>query len=128
MLIQIKDWRNDNMLFECECESVAGSVNEAVRNGVDLSYADLSYADLSNTDLDSKYCFLSISPIGSENGCLWVMKNKEGILIYNRGCFSGPKEKFLEAVDKKHKETKYEKSYIEAVDFIESQIKMREEQ
>jgi len=88
----------------------------------DLSGADLSRADLSDSNLDSKYCFLSISPIGSEKGCLWVMRNEVGVLMYNRGCFSGTEEQFVTAVKVKHAGTEYERKYLTAVEFIKSQV------
>ena len=100
--------------------------------GANLSRADLSRAnlygaimsgaDLSEANIDKKYCFLSISPIGSENGCLWVMREEDGILKYNRGCFSGTEEDFRLAVLKKHAGTEYEKKYFAAIDFIKNQI------
>lgn len=75
-------------------------------------------------NLDSKYCFLSISPIGSENGCLWVMRDDKGVLKYNRGCFSGTEAEFRTAVVKKHVGTEYERKYLAAIDFINSQVSM----
>jgi hypothetical protein len=94
-------------------------------SGADLSGANLSGADLSGANLDKKHRFISISPIGSENGCLWVMENSDGILIYNRGCFSGTKDGFVKAVSKKHAGTIYEKEYIAAVRFIELKLSQR---
>jgi uncharacterized protein YjbI with pentapeptide repeats len=84
----------------------------------DLTNADLRYADLTNADGIEKYCYFSISPIGSENGQLWVMKNEEGILIYNRGCFKGTEEEFITAVRKKHTGNKYETQYLKAIELI----------
>jgi hypothetical protein len=96
-------------------------------HGADLQYADLQYADLQyaylhGADFDFKYFFLSIYPIGSENGCLWVVRDQEtGILKYNRGCFSGTEEEFRAAVIKKHAGTEYEKKYLAALEFIKIQ-------
>ena len=90
--------------------------------GADLHGAYLRGADLHGADLDSKYCFLSISPIGSENGCLWVMRNEAGVLMYNRGCFSDTEEQFVAAVKAKHAGTEYERKYMAAVEFIKSQV------
>jgi hypothetical protein len=84
--------------------------------------ADLSRANLSRANLDAKYCFLSISPIGSENGCLWVMRGDDGILKYNRGCFSGTESEFKEAIKNKHSGTDYEKKYLASIDFIKIQL------
>jgi hypothetical protein len=90
-----------------------------------LSSANLSFANLSFANLDLKLCFLSISPIGSEKGCLWTMKNDDGILKYNRGCFSGTKDEFIDAIHKKHGGTEQEKKYLAAIDFIEIQLGLK---
>jgi len=93
-------------------------------SGSDLSWANLSGANLSGANLsranslDPKYTFLSISPVGSENGCLWTMRGEDGVLKLNRGCFSGTIKEFLAAVNKKHSGTKYESEYKSAVHFI----------
>jgi hypothetical protein len=47
------------------------------------------------------------------------VKNENGVLIYNRGCFSGTKEKFIDAVKNKHAGTDHETIYTAAVEFIE---------
>jgi hypothetical protein len=91
-------------------------------SGAYLLGADLSGADLSGAYLDKKHCFLSISPIGSENGCLWVMRGEDGILKYNRGCFSGTEEEFRAAVVKKNAGDEYEKKYLTAIEFIKIQV------
>jgi hypothetical protein len=88
----------------------------------DLSRANLSGANLSGANMDSKHCFLSISPIGSENGCLWVMRDDSGVLKFNRGCFCGTEEEFRAAVSKKHVGTEYEKKYFAAIEFIKVQL------
>jgi len=63
--IQIKHWVTGSVLFEYETENntIAKTVNEAIKQNADLrsadlrsanlSYADLSYADLSSADLRS---------------------------------------------------------------------------
>ena len=177
MLIQIKSWLTDKVIYEGQYGSLSQAVVDAVRvkanlscadlsgsnlsganlsrsdlSGANLSRSDLSRADLSRADLsrsdlsgsylsgadlsgsdlsgaylsgaylDSKYCFLSISPIGSEKGCLWVMRNEVGVLMYNRGCFSGTEEQFVTAVKVKHAGTEYERKYLAAVEFIKSQV------
>jgi hypothetical protein len=101
----------------------SANLSGANLRGAYLSGANLSDANLRGAGIDSKYCFLSISPIGSENGCLWVMRDQEsGILKYNRGCFSGTEEEFIEAVHKKHSGTIYEKKYLATVEFIKIQV------
>ena len=132
MIIEIKSWINGKVLFSSEFKDLKEAVIKANLYGANLSRADLSRAnlygaimsgaDLSEANIDKKYCFLSISPIGSENGCLWVMREEDGILKYNRGCFSGTEEDFRLAVLKKHAGTEYEKKYFAAIDFIKNQI------
>ena len=117
MLIQIKSWLTDKVLFEGRYGDLSQAAVDAVR-----IRADLRGADLHGADLDSKYCFLSISPIGSENGRLWVMRNEAGVLMYNRGCFSDTEEQFVAAVKAKHAGTEYERKYMAAVEFIKSQV------
>jgi hypothetical protein len=46
--------------------------------------------------------FLTVSPIGSENGQFTAEITAEGQIICNRGCFSGTLEKFEAAVAKTH--------------------------
>lgn len=88
--------------------------------GADLSGADLSRANLQGANLDKKYSFLSISPIGSENGCLWTFRGEDGVLKLNRGCFSGTLPEFVEAVKNKHSGNKYEKQYMAAIELIKT--------
>jgi hypothetical protein len=55
MNIQIKHNYSGIVLFEYDCENntVAKTVTEAIKRSADLSYADLSYADLSSANLRS---------------------------------------------------------------------------
>ena len=50
------------------------------------------------------------------------MRGEDGILRYNRGCFSGTEQEFLAAVDKKHGDSEYGKKYRAAVEFIKIQL------
>ena len=108
MKILIKNYFNDTILFEGEYDNLSIALKEAIKTN----------ADLTNADGIEKYCYFSISPIGSENGQLWVMINEEGILIYNRGCFKGTEEEFITAVRKKHTGNKYETQYLKAIELI----------
>ena len=88
--------------------------------GANLYGAYLYGAYLRGADLDSKYCYLSISPIGSENGCLWTFRGEDGVLKLNRGCFSGTLPEFVEAVKAKHSGNKYERQYMAAIELIKT--------
>jgi hypothetical protein len=105
------------------CADLPGAnLSHADLSCANLSGANLSHANMSGANLDRKYCFLSISPIGSKNGCLWVIRGEDGILKYNRGCFSGTEEEFRAAVVKKHAGDEYEKKYLAAIEFIKIQV------
>ena len=51
--IEIKRWNDDEVIFSYTCEdnTVSKTVEKAVRQGINLSYADLSFFDLSGVDL-----------------------------------------------------------------------------
>jgi uncharacterized protein YjbI with pentapeptide repeats len=53
MLIQIRNWKTDEVIFELDKEYISfkDAVEEAIRQGVDLSYADLRGADLHGAKL-----------------------------------------------------------------------------
>ena len=53
MLIEIKNWITDKVIFSYDCEdnTIKKTVEEAVQRGVNLEYADLKYTDLSGADL-----------------------------------------------------------------------------
>jgi uncharacterized protein YjbI with pentapeptide repeats len=155
MLIEIKSWINNSVLYSGDFETIKDAVEDAVKNRASLNGASLNRASLDGASLDGAYLdiaslngaslngasldgaslngaslnraylpnfiYLSISPIGSENGCLWVMKNENGIL-YNRGCFSGTETEFRAAILKKHAGTEFEKKYLAAIDFIKIQL------
>ena len=53
MKIQIKNRFDNSIIYEYDCEdnTIAKTVSNAIKSSVDLSYADLRYADLSYADL-----------------------------------------------------------------------------
>jgi len=101
-------------------------------SGSDLSYSDLSYSDLSGSDLsysnlsgsnlrgsdlsgsnygDSKIkSILQTGPIGSRKDYS-VCYNTDNGLIVHVGCFRDTMEKFKEAVEKTHGESKHGRDY-----------------
>ena len=70
MKIQIKHRVTSSILFECDCDSIAGAVANAISAKADLSHADLSHADLRCADLryaDLRYADLSYADLRSAN-------------------------------------------------------------
>ncbi|WII39673.1 hypothetical protein [Paenibacillus thiaminolyticus] len=61
--------------------------------------------------------FLTIGPIGSENGVLTAYRSKDGLMV-NRGCFTGTLDVFKAAVEETHGDNKYGRSYAALVEFI----------
>ena len=74
-----------------------------------------------NAEISASSDYLTISPIGSEGGCLTAFKTKQGISV-NRGCFSGTLDEFAEAVAETHGNNKYAKQYQLAVKLIKSSL------
>ena len=74
-LYQIKSHTDGRVLYECEAESLADAVNQAVATGSDLRgsnlrYSNLSYSDLSGSDLsgsDLRYSNLRGSDLRYSN-------------------------------------------------------------
>lgn len=66
--------------------------------------------------------FITISPIGSEAGCLTAYLQSDGTIIYERGCFTGTKSEFLAAVKKKHSNTQIQKQYKLCVSLVETRL------
>ena len=132
---EIKSWLTGNVLYSAKAKNIKELLMSAIKAGAVLSHANLSgadlsgavlshanlhCADLSRANLDKKYSFLSISPIGSENGCLWTFRGEDGVLKLNRGCFSGTLPEFVAAVKEKHSGNKYERQYMAAIELIKT--------
>lgn len=81
-----------------------------------------------NTTLKGNACvldeddYLTIQPIGSENGALTAFRTICGNVEVVRGCFIGTLDEFKEAVKKKHAGTKYEKEYELVIELIENRL------
>ena len=81
-----------------------------------------------NTTLKENACvldeddYLTIQPIGSENGVLTAFRTICGNVEVVRGCFLGTLDEFKEAVKKKHAGTKYEKEYELVIKLIENRL------
>ena len=62
--IDIKNWKTGEVIFSYECEdnTIKKTVEEAVKQGINLSYADLKNTDLSNANLyESNLIFTDLS-------------------------------------------------------------------
>jgi hypothetical protein len=86
--------------------------------GADLSGADLREADLTGAKIHRNYTIkgklYQLTNVGSENGNLFIADCEEG-WYFNRGCFRGGKDEFLEAVKKTHGKNKHAKFYKKIV-------------
>ena len=67
--------------------------------------------------------YITISPIGSEAGCLTAFLQKDGSILFNRECFSGTQEQFLSAVKSKHGDSDIANQYKLCVSLIEARLK-----
>jgi hypothetical protein len=136
------------LLFEYECEdnTIAKTVNEAVKSSADLSYADLSYADLSYANLsyanlsfanlssaDLSYANLSfanlsfavtdkryiqISCIGSSKRMTTYCFEDDQIMC---GCFIGTLKEFEKKCKETHKDNKqYLDEYLGFIKYLKS--------
>ena len=65
---------------------------------------------------------ITISPIGSEGGCLTAFVQADGTILFNRGCFSGTDAEFLEAVEQKHGDGPCAIEYRAAVELIKLRL------
>ena len=66
--------------------------------------------------------YITISPVGSENGCLTAFVQKDGSILLNRGCFSGSIDAFLTAVERRHGDSDHGKIYRLAVEMIKLRL------
>ena len=72
--IEIKRWDNGNVIFSYTCEdnTVSKTVEKAVRQGINLSYANLSYANLIGADLtNTNLTFANLSYANLSNSDLY---------------------------------------------------------
>ncbi len=99
------------------------NLSGAYLSGSNLSEANLSGAYLRGADLRGakihenytiKGKLYQLTNVGSENGTLIIADCEEG-WYFNRGCFKGGKDEFLEAVNKTHEKNKYAKFYKKIV-------------
>jgi len=125
-----------NVLFthECEDNTIAKTVEEAVKSYADLRYADLSSADLRSANLSSanlssaelSYAktdkrYIQIGCIGSSKRVTTYCFEDDQITC---GCFTGTLKEFEAECKKTHKYNKqYRNEYLGAIKYIKSLIK-----
>ena len=110
-----------NVLFthECEYNTIAKTVEEAVKSSADLSSANLRYADLSYAKTDKRY--IQIGCIGSSKRMTTYCFEDDQITC---GCFTGTLKEFEAECKKTHKDNKqYLNEYLGAIKYIKSLIK-----
>lgn len=88
-------------------------------SGANLRWADLSWANLSGATIHEGYTIKGkvhqLTNVGSEGGTLIIADCEEG-WYFNRGCFRGGKDEFLEAVEKTHGDNKHGRFYKKIVE------------
>ncbi|MGG2141226.1 hypothetical protein [Symbiopectobacterium sp. RP] len=62
--------------------------------------------------------WITLSPIGSENGVLTAFKQKDETVMVHRGCFSGTIEEFESAVNKRHYDNKHGEIYRHVISLL----------
>ena len=135
-----------NVLFthECEDNTIAKTVVEALLSSADLSYANLSSADLRYANL--RYANLRSANLSSANlrsadlsfaktdkryiqiGCIGSSKRMTTYCFEDDqitcGCFTGTLKEFEKQCKKTHKDNKqYLNEYLGAIQYIKSLIK-----
>ena len=143
MRIEIKNRFNGNVIFSHECDNntIAITVTEAVKSSADISSADLSFADLSFADLSSanlRYANLSSADLSSANlsfaitdkkycsiNCIGSVKRMttycfEDDIIWC-GCFKGSLKEFTAKVKDTHANNpQYLKEYLNFIKYLKS--------
>ena len=93
--------------------------NARVYDMVDV-HGDAKICNNAEIKKDSDY--LTISPVGSENGIFTAYKCEDGIIKCNRGCFYGTIDEFEAAVLKTHGDSKYAKDYQLMIEYVKSRL------
>ena len=70
---------------------------------------------------------ITVSPIGSEGGCLTAFRQKDNSIVVRRGCFSGSLEEFEDAVNATHGDSKYAEQYKIVIALIKSRLESVEQ-
>lgn len=113
MKIEIKNRFNGEAIFSHECENntIAITITEALK-----SYADLRSANLSSAKTDKKYC--SINCIGSAKRMTTYCFEDDVIWC---GCFKGSLKEFTARVKETHANSpQYLKEYLNFIKYLKS--------
>jgi len=89
--------------------------------GAYLACANLAGAYLAGANLDGVYGIkkiVTISPIGSQNGCLTAVLTDDGSIRCTRGCFAGTLDEFEAAVAKSHGDSRFGVEYRAVIALI----------
>nr|ELS4550853.1 hypothetical protein [Klebsiella michiganensis] len=68
-------------------------------------------------------CWLTVSPVGSENGTLSAFRQKDNTIMVRRGCFEGTIDEFESAVKETHGDNEFSKQYLALIPFIKLRLK-----
>ena len=97
---------------------MGANLSGANLSGAYLRGAYLGEADLRGALIHENYTIkgklYQLTNVGSEDGTLIIADCEEG-WFFNRGCFGGGKDEFLEAVNNKHGKNKHAKFYKKIV-------------
>ncbi|KOQ93301.1 hypothetical protein, partial [Pluralibacter gergoviae] len=66
--------------------------------------------------------WITIGPIGSENGFLTAFRQKDNSIIVRRGCFSGTIEEFESAVKERHVGNEHGEIYLALIPVIKMRL------
>ena len=66
--------------------------------------------------------YLTVSPIGSENGCLTAFVERDGTIRVRRGCFDGTIDQFANAVADTHGDSQHGVVYRLVIEMIRARL------
>ena len=80
-----------------------------------------------NAQVSGNAHHITVSPIGSEGGCLTAFRQKDNSIVVRRGCFSGSIEEFEGAVNATHGDSKYAEQYKIVIALIKYRLESVEQ-
>ncbi|SQC88117.1 Uncharacterised protein [Klebsiella pneumoniae] len=66
--------------------------------------------------------WLTVGPVGSENGFLSAFRQKDNSIMVLRGCFEGTIEEFESAVKETHGDNEFSEQYLALIPFIKLRL------